>query len=156
VALRKERRSTPVPTLDDGRWQMARRTGAQRASPLELLNGARLCPAQRDQSQQRCLTGRVREIQRCWLSDVLRLVGDTAALRQRNGIGGRGQMARRAGALRRQMPDRKVWPGRGWPAAKTSTPQGAGEWRGKKSRRFMQPDLLLLPSYHFHCCSYPF
>jgi len=30
-------------------------------------------------------------------------------------------------AQRRQMPDRKVWPGRWWPAAKTSTPQDAGE-----------------------------
>ena len=30
---------------------------------------------------------------------------------------------RRAGAQRRRMPDRKVWPGRCWPAAKTSTPQ---------------------------------
>ncbi len=36
-------------------------------------------------------------------------------------------MARRAAAQRRQMPDRKVWPGRWWPAAKTSTSQGAGE-----------------------------
>jgi hypothetical protein len=26
------------------------------------------------------------------------------------------------------MPDRKVWPSRWWPAAKTSTRQGAGEW----------------------------
>jgi hypothetical protein len=46
---------------------------------------------------------------------------------------GRGQMARRAVAQRRLMPDRKVWPGRWWPTAKTSTPQGVGEWRGNES-----------------------
>ena len=41
-------------------------------------------------------------------------------------FGGRWQMARRTVAQRRRMPDRKVWPGRGWPPAKTSTCEGPG------------------------------
>ena len=46
---------------------------------------------------------------------------------------GRARSPRRAGAQRRQMPDRKVWPGRWWPVAKTRTPLGVGEWRGNET-----------------------
>ena len=56
-------------------------------------------------------------------------------------ITGRWQMARRALARRRQIPDRKVWPGRWWPSAKTSTLQleRASGVRFSASRRKIIP-----------------